>query len=395
MGGGILALPFCLKEIGLIGGVFMILTVACLVLYTSKLLLFTSIYVFGRSSSYKELSEKALGPWIGPLSVDLSIVLFLYGALTAYIVVIGDAITPSISDLIGFDVPRELVSGATALLILFPLSSLRNIDSLQYTSAIAVVCILFMAGSISISSVMFITKPEYDPSQIDFMGQGFAGLFVSLPIVTFSYTFQPNLFPVWSEMKDYTSKTVTKSVFSSIGLVSTTYILVGIFGYLNFLSETPGNIIVVYTSTVFDVIKILYGAIICFSYPVICYAARKVIDRRIFHGDPPRWRLLLVSFMIVGFSFLLASLIPKISFVFGIFGATVGQLVTFIFPCLFYILLVETRSGYPREYTDHEKDILFYFSWRKIPALLVSIVGVLFGCFSLAELIIGLYTNEL
>ena len=82
-----------------------------------------------------------------------------FGTMTAYLVIVGDMLSPAIGLLMGgtnddycdfWSQRRVPITAALGAVV--PLSVLRNIDSLQYTSILAVIAVLYLTIIVVVKS---------------------------------------------------------------------------------------------------------------------------------------------------------------------------------------------------------------------------------------------------
>ena len=155
-GPGLLALPLAFSRTGwLLGSVLLILVFA---LNHSSLQLLLKACLTTREHSYIGLSMRA-GPSVAAL-VDWSSLAFFFGSCVSYLVIIGDAFGQFTSSWgeTSFYVPSAggqhyatlalLMLCAFTGCVLAPLSLLKSMDSLQVTSGIAMLCILYAVSVI-------------------------------------------------------------------------------------------------------------------------------------------------------------------------------------------------------------------------------------------------------
>lgn len=85
------------------------------------------------------LSNKTVG-----ILSNLSLVLLDFGIDVAYMSVLFNQVIDIIHELFGVDLEkyRVLISILITLLILFPLISIKNMDTLKFTSTIAIICVI-------------------------------------------------------------------------------------------------------------------------------------------------------------------------------------------------------------------------------------------------------------
>ena len=123
---------------------------------------------------------------------------------------------------------RAFVVGVVACVVLLPLCLLPRVDYLKYTSVAAVGCIMYLVVVIVLRGSQDIADNDKSdlilfPKSID--------VFDSLPLMSFAFTFHPNIFPIFCEMKNATVKRVSFCVVISILICGAVYLFVGIFGY--------------------------------------------------------------------------------------------------------------------------------------------------------------------
>lgn len=177
---------------------------------------------------------------------DLAIAIKCFGVGVSYMIIIGD-LMPGVmmgfnkhADSVPYLVDRHFWITAFMLLVI-PLSFLRRLDSLKYTSVIALVSIGYL---IVLVVYHFAVDPHADPSQIRVIEWGGAVSTLStLPVVVFAYTCHQNMFSILNELKDTRPGNVITMIGSSIGSAASIYVLVAITGYITFGNDVKGNII--------------------------------------------------------------------------------------------------------------------------------------------------------
>lgn len=107
-----------------------------------------------------------------------------------------------------------------------------------------------------------------------------------------------------------------------------------------------------------ELARIALGLVIILSYPVIGFTTRNTIDKLLFQYDEIPFQLsncqipfrrmiigkskykilynLFIALLFVFFTWLIALLLPGIEILFSIIGATVGNLIMYLFPSIFY-----------------------------------------------------------
>ena len=220
-----------------------------------------------RIYSYEELTQKVMGKKVGFI-LELSILLFTYGTIVAYMMVIGDTLPPFIR-LILFgtqDTPtstfasvltsRAFIMTFFVTIVVFPLSMLRNISSLRYTSLLGFLSITYLVLMITLRSLQRI----YSPSDGDSASSGTtkgedsgadhvvwlqmgSNLFLSAPIILYGFSNHVNIFAIRRELRNPTLARTDQVIGGTNAIVFVLFLLVGMFGYLQFREKTDGNIL--------------------------------------------------------------------------------------------------------------------------------------------------------
>ena len=145
VGAGLLSLPYTLKRAGLATGVAAMVVMCCL--NASSLLLIARCAELSGKYSYKDISKAALGGTAATLITGV-MALYTLGSCVSFVVLIGDFV-PSLVCEAGCDAGAAHVLGTRWVAVvlvgvaaLLPLSLLRDLSSLRFTSALSFVCIV-------------------------------------------------------------------------------------------------------------------------------------------------------------------------------------------------------------------------------------------------------------
>jgi amino acid permease len=273
IGGGIVALPFVVKSVGIITAFVLFVVLAVMVAYSALILVKSSLFVFKGPKTYQDLAYKAFGK-VGPLLVEIVADLYLLGAMTGYTIIVGDVLTESIYELFNWSVDYKIVTLVVTLIVFYPLSALKSIHSLRITSFLAIVGIVFLLVCVFLRAFQFISSNGFS-SQLKLVDSNIQNVFEAIPIILFAYVFHPSVFPVWSEMKDKGKFGISAAIYVSIIIGGLIYISVGIFAYLTFYDQTQGNILLNYIGDpLMFIAKLGYTAVVAFSYPIMSYPLR-------------------------------------------------------------------------------------------------------------------------
>jgi len=375
VGGGTLAIPFTIKSAGLILGTLFLIFIFFVANISFHLLLLCSKFTNkGNKITYREIAKQAHG-WVGTLTSDLSIILSCFGTMCSYFIIISDMTMPLIALVFSVDVDlivtkwRPLVL-TIILLVVIPLACLKKLDSLRFTSFLALVSIGYVVIMVMVRGFQSVT------------GQGFrdclaqegcftlwnmdADTISAIPIITLAFTGQMNFFTIYSELKAPTAKRMSSVGWGATTVCGTVYLLVSVFGYLTFFDQTKGNILLNYpvNDWLATFSRLAITLTITFSYPLMSHPCIMTFDDLFFSKWAPsrkRWIAEAVALSLA--AWLVALLVTDISLVFSFVGATASAAISFILPASCYLSL----NPDPRRFT-----------FLKIISYLSLLIGVSF-----------------
>lgn len=312
MGSGILGLSYVMANTGIILFVILLLGVAILSLYSVHLLLKTSKE--GGSLIYEKLGERAFG-WPGKIAAFSSITMQNIGAMSSYLFIVKY----ELPEVIRAFMKLEENSGEwylngnylvifVSLGIILPLSLLKNLGYLGYTSGFSLTCMMFFVSAV-------IYKKTQIPCPLPLLDQGLANLTNStvyahplviqnesinsevnfmmdntyrqttglddnhvkdhssgvefestsddkcrpkyftfnsktayaLPILIFAFVCHPEVLPIYSELKSRSRRKMQNVSNMSITAMLVMYLLSGLFGYLTFYGEVEDELLHTFT----------------------------------------------------------------------------------------------------------------------------------------------------
>lgn len=242
-----------------------------------------------------------------------------------------------------------------ALFALIPMTWCKRIDSLRYTSALAVaLAVFFIVVVLGITAFKLVTGTIQKPALFPIIGgfTSFWNLFTAAPVLVCAYLCHYNVHPIQNELEEaYKMQAVVKA---SLSLCGTVYVMTGLFGFLLFGDSTASDVLsnfdtdlgVPYSSLLNDVVRVSYAAHIILVFPVIFYSLRLNFDGLIFRHARPlsldKWRFAFVTLTLFSVILYGAIFIPSIWQAFQFTGATAGSLLLFIFPAS---IVLKDRHG--------------------------------------------------
>jgi amino acid permease len=365
VGVGILGLPFVFSQAGLALGFILLVLVALGTAASFSLLLDAAHY--HNSFSYEDISEKALG-FAWSIGTKIIIILDTFGTLAAFLVVVADST---------FQFTNQFTQGSTNLLfdkrvllalnliIIIPLSLLKNINALAFTSALSLLPLVYLIVLQIIELGKSVGNPLHpDPNPVPWVN---SGIFVALPIAVFAFSSQLALFPIYNELKERKGTLHHMNWIIRISIMATivTYSLCGIFGVITFPTTARGNILLNYGHSVpMDILLIAMTASVVLGYPLTLFPCREAIDRLMGLSNRPSYvRFAVQTMLIITLTYTIAALVPSFSTILGLSGAITKTAIGYLLPPLFYLKSTDTT----------------WRTWRSNPKWVLAIVILVLG----------------
>lgn len=285
IGAGILAMPYGLRANGIVFGSFLIAW--------SSLTSAFGLYLQNKVAKYTQqrnaVSYFSLCQLTYPqLSVvfDGAIAIKCFGVGVSYLVIIGD-LMPKIMELLkvaedSWWMERNLWITIFMVFMVAPLSYLKRLDSLKYTSVVALFSVVYLMCLV----VEHYIVDDIPDREIDVLGPKLLRLTLSsFPIFVFAYTCHQNMFAIINELEpSEKSGSETRQsnmiIRNAISVACGSYLLVGIIGYLTFGNKVDANIISMYPR---DSIPSLIGRLcivvmVSLSFPLQCHPCRGSVN---------------------------------------------------------------------------------------------------------------------
>ncbi|XP_019446994.1 PREDICTED: sodium-coupled neutral amino acid transporter 4-like [Lupinus angustifolius] len=354
IGAGIMALPAAMKVLGLPIGIGAIIFLAFLTNTSLEILMrFSRV---GKAGTYGEVMGYAFGR-IGKLVLQISVLVNNFGILVVYMIIIGDVLSGTSSNgthhfgvLEGWFgecwwTGRTFVLLMTTLLVFAPLGFFKRIDSLRYTSAIAVaLAIVFLVITAGITFVKFFNGSILSPRLFPNI-TGIASiwnLFTAVPVLVTAFVCHYNLHMISNELGD--TSLIQPVVRVSLVLCSSIYILTALFGLLLFGESTLDDVLanfdtdlgIPYSSLLNDIVRISYAVHLMLVFPVIFFSLRFNFNDLFFpsasSSDLDKRVFVLITTGLVSLLYVAANFVPSIWIAFQFTGATATVCLGFVFP---------------------------------------------------------------
>ncbi|XP_076006965.1 sodium-coupled neutral amino acid transporter 4 [Genypterus blacodes] len=444
MGSGILGLSYAMANTGIVLFTVLLIAVAILSLYSVHLLLMTAKE--GGSLIYEKLGERAFG-WPGKMAAFGSIIMQNIGAMSSYLFIVKYELPEVIRTFMRLEESSgEWYLNGNYLVIfvsigiILPLSLLKNLGYLGYTSGFSLSCMVFFLGvliykktqlpcplpffyhnspnlSMNASDMYALQNQSthLDFSRGDMSPVGSGGqdghhatgihmephpdaeemctpkYFVfnsqtayTVPILAFAFVCHPEVLPIYSELKDRSRKKMQNVSNLSILAMLIMYMLSALFGYLTFYNNVEAELLHTFTKvykfdTMLLLVRLAVLTAVTLTVPIVLFPIRSSITTLLFSGRDFSWtRHLLIAAAILAFNNMLVIFVPTIRDIFGFIGSSAATMLIFILPAAFYLRLVKSVP---------------LRSPQKIGAAVFLVVGIVFMIGSLTLIVMDWIHN--
>ncbi|XP_026182531.1 sodium-coupled neutral amino acid transporter 4 isoform X1 [Mastacembelus armatus] len=446
MGSGILGLSFAMANTGIVLFTILLMAMAILSLYSVHLLLVTAKE--GGSLIYEKLGERAFG-WPGKMAAFGAIIMQNIGAMSSYLFIVKYELPEVIRAFLGLEensgewyMDGNYLVVFVSIGIILPLSLLKNLGYLGYTSGFSLSCMVFFLGaviykksqlpcplpffyhnsnlSMNASDMQGLYALPNHLDQMDFsqddaslaaLGSHDAhhsiGVHVTphpdeeemctpkyfvfntqtaytVPILAFAFVCHPEVLPIYSELKDRSRKKMQNVSNLSILAMLIMYMLSALFGYLTFYDNVEAELLHTFTKvykfdTLLLLVRLAVLTAVTLTVPIVLFPIRSSINTLLFSKHEFSWtRHLLIAAAILVFNNLLVIFVPTIRDIFGFIGSSAATMLIFILPAAFYLRLVKS---------------LPFRSPQKIGAAVFLVVGIIFMIGSLSLIVLDWVHN--
>uniref|UniRef100_A0A4W6FZ70 Solute carrier family 38 member 4 n=1 Tax=Lates calcarifer TaxID=8187 RepID=A0A4W6FZ70_LATCA len=440
MGSGILGLSFAMANTGIVLFTVLLVGVAILSLYSVHLLLMTAKE--GGSLIYEKLGERAFG-WPGKMAAFGSIIMQNIGAMSSYLFIVKYELPEVIRAFLGLEessgewyLNGNYLVVFVSIGIILPLSLLKNLGYLGYTSGFSLSCMVFFLGvviykktqlpcplpffyhhssnlSINGSDMTGLYMQQNHSAQMDFsradvspavLGSHDAHhstgvhfephpddeemctpkYFVfnsqtayTVPILAFAFVCHPEVLPIYSELKSLLK-------YVNILYLSTVLELMFSFCFSSNTDNVEAELLHTFTKvykfdTMLLLVRLAVLTAVTLTVPIVLFPIRSSITTLLFSGREFSWtRHMLIAAAILAFNNMLVIFVPTIRDIFGFIGSSAATMLIFILPAAFYLRLVKS---------------LPFRSPQKIGATIFLVVGIVFMIGSLTLIVLDWVHN--
>lgn len=294
-------MPLAMSHMGVLLGTIVILWAGLTAGFGLYLQTRCAAYLERGSASFFALSQITYPN--AAVIFDAAIAIKCFGVGVSYLIIIGDLMPGVVrgfadeSSLGAFMFDRHFWVTAF-MLVVIPFSFLRRLDSLKYTSVIALISIGYLVILVVYHFGAHDTLPDghYKTPLRIFKWAGAVPALSSFPVIVFAYTCHQNMFSILNEIKDNSHFSTTSVLTASNGSAASIYILVALTGYLSFGNEIGGNIVAQYAPSVSTTIgQAMIVVLVMFSYPLQVHPCRASVDAVLKWRPSEKWKAKLRS----------------------------------------------------------------------------------------------------
>uniref|UniRef100_A0A8C1RCA7 Sodium-coupled neutral amino acid symporter 2 n=1 Tax=Cyprinus carpio TaxID=7962 RepID=A0A8C1RCA7_CYPCA len=347
MGSGILGLSYAMANTGIALFVILLVAVAIFSLYSVHLLLKTANE--GGSLVYEQLGYKAFGiP--GKLAASCSITMQNFGAMASYLYIVKYELPIVIKAFLDSNDNAWYTNGDYLVLlvtvaIILPLSLLKNLGYLGYTSGFSLLCMVFFLIVVSTE-----INCSCDLQEVPDPLERLSATVYAVPILTFAFVCHPAILPMYEELKDRSRRKMQNVANVSFLGMFVMYLLAALFGYLTFNEAVEPELLHTYSKVYnFDVVLLIVRfavlTAVTLTVPVVLFPIRTSVNHLLGASKEFSWpRHICITVALLVCVNILVIFVPTIRDIFGFIGASAAAMLIFILPSAFYIKLVRKES---------------------------------------------------
>jgi amino acid permease len=378
LGAGVLALPYALKQAGLVWGGVLLLVSAMSTLYSLQLLV-TACHVL-HEYTYEGVVQTCLGTRARNIT-EISILFFCGGCAVAYVITVGDILG-------ALHLPRQICMVLVWTTMMFPLSLLKTMTSLQAASGVGI----FSIGLLVVVAIIHLvddSKQEQDEHGLSLLllpsfesllwpANGMTSVLMACPLVLFAFSCQVNVCAIYEELDD--KPNMTRVLIVAVTVCAVLYTAISLAAYLDFDTSVQPNVLQNYCPSSSPLIQMAFGGMtvaVVMAFPLNIFPTRVTLEglyekkqhraaealrevelassvgtndevvepfllllpRSNYYDEkekvPFNWSChFLITLAICGSVLALALVAPNISVVFGLLGGTTSSILGFILPGL-------------------------------------------------------------
>jgi len=393
IGGGVLGVPSAYESASIFPAIF--LTLFCATLTVASLYFIIFVGEHGGEpdatiDSFAGLATVFGRKWgkVAMRGADCMAAVILFGVISAAQIIIKDNIVSCAAGLTSSGlpfapwIPMALLTGV----VIFPLTTLRKLDFLKYSSAGAIASVIYISVLIIMNGLEQkgeLSQPvaEGDVVAFSWWEPASAVAFMkAAPLIVFSFGCQVQLPPLYAELVSkidpnretsaaYRIGNFVKVIVTAVGTFMLIVLAIGTFGCLAFPSKQKhyadmksGDILKVFDSGYMPatVARMSLTLALAFMIPLLLWPVRVSLwagmaflnlgpsateKKKAVGSEMPYFYHVALSLLILLVTTLIAALLDNLGLVFSVLGAVGGSIMFYIYPASCFVVLVKTHAS--------------------------------------------------
>lgn len=353
LGAGIIGIPYAISQCGCVAGVLLLLFVAALTDKSLRLIIESAkhhpIIRQKEVCTFEDLMSYTFGPY-GSIFILWCMFVIAYGSMVAYLLVVKDTIPVILQMLnIEVDIGRELMLVITSMCIMLPLSMMKDLASLAFTSFLSIfAAITTVILTVVLSPIQQNVRNEGGIIQVVKNEAIKPSLFIGLSILSDAFACHHAAYIVYGSLRKPSKRRWGLVTFHSLSLATIVFTVFGLAAYLGYLDETQANILNNFPmdDSLANIARLLLTLTFFFTYPMEAIVGRHVLFAIMYpDGDLESSSNVFCSISwryIMTFTIYIMTLVPALLFddlgpVLALTGAIGGSSLAYITPGVLYL----------------------------------------------------------
>ncbi len=274
VGAGVIGIPFALQQCGLVLGLFFLFLVAYLI--NRSVLMIVKCGIQAKIYDFEELAEHLLGRK-GYFAALVGMFLFAYGAMVAYLVIIGDTL-PLAFEYMAPGSPltqRNLDIVLVCVFIMLPLCLLRDLNSLSWTSLLSIVSDIILMVLIMIAAPSASKHQDEHFTAANVWDMNYT-VFAGIGTMSFAFVCQHNSFLIFKSLKVQTYQNFKVVCNGSVSVALCISLGIGCTGFFYFYPNVQGDVLNNFgsSSSALCVARIFLAMTMLFTFPMEVVVSR-------------------------------------------------------------------------------------------------------------------------
>eukprot|EP00703_Trepomonas_sp_PC1_P004537 JAP92069.1 Amino acid transporter family protein [Trepomonas sp. PC1] len=366
IGVGVMTLPYSLAIDGYVLGIILFIFCAWISHIAFKYIAIAAEYT--QEFHYKQISEKLFNHRAWGIVVPIIMMLYVSGSLTSYSIAIMDNMFwwADKSDP-NNDTYKTILCVVIMYLIVWPLSSLRNLDFMKFNSYLCIVC-AFIICFVVIFYFSKYKEPRPDPVPFNFNFD----ILSTFPLFTVSMCGHFGTPYIYKELKNRSIKRMDRVIQLSGIVLFVLYIPMILCGYFTFTTNVHSDLLKTIAEHSKNEWYLMLANIsmiimIIVHFPITCFGFRAAVESLAFKKQrTPTWALWLITFIVVTIMMLISLFVKDVADVLDVTSSIAGSFVIIIIPASFQIVIAK------KEKLGWQKVVL---PWIMVAYGLVQLVG--------------------